>query len=993
MPAHRKLSPDEILSELEKIVSLKEIRLPMPGFSAVETRYAQLERFINDLGSSGKPETQVQNLFDRLLEDVLGKTAVPEVNIGSGFVDYVLKDENSQPVLIELKPLFYLDDGVGILKAIPAKWERHQDQIRKYLFKNDYVILTDLRNAYLFNREAIGKFQPFFEEPFPDLLRRFRDSDNIWDAIRRVEDQGIRPDLDEQFFADLKKWHEYFQEVKMILPEGKTKRELIVLLLNKVIFIKTLEDYSLIDFRFLTDTYLRWKDRWEERDIVRFITNFFNEIEEFFGVHYDTELFKGLFWDYVDKDPTNVAKFRNTFEAMLGTGRWEKEFAQGLAHYNYRHIDEDVFGKAYETFIAEHRKDSGVYYTPRPLTVYMARKIVQDVFEPLVNGIIAALDKDHPNFELAETLMQQLYELRIIDPTSGSGSFLIKVLREIDLQYQRITEHTSWIEDTATESFDKQPKVFGETARFRDRHNIGPHKRLTLIAQQILRHIFAADIDERALDTAKTNMWKEAVKLRPRIYNYRRFRKEKIDHILPDLELNFACGDSLADLAIEKQIEILSREFKNEIVRLREIRQGYIANPFEQDRIVEAVTIRKAIRERLQRELPEIERPILIALEFFFAYFDRDGNPLPEETRGFNGSISNPPWDALKPVSKEYAHREYNYITKGSHDIVKFSEWFKNELNQNPSFANGWDEYKRHYAEYSNFLRMSYNHQGKGDPNFYKYFLERDIDLVKPNGIVAILIQSGFQTDVGCKELREFVLRENTLDEINSFENKGYDAEIKGELKRTKLFPDVHPQFKFSILLIEKRKSSDEAKFEGRFYLHHPDDLYNLEPVSYSVSEIDRFSPINLAIMEFRSERDREICERIRGEHPIMQELGYRFYTEIHMTNDSGLFIRANMKEARKLDSFPLFEGKMIHQFCSNFEEPRFFITRGKGEEQIRRKMASRLKRFGEAAEEADLTKFKLDLDDYRLGVRDVGSSTNERSILGSLIPKKCIRR
>ncbi|HEY5235794.1 MAG TPA: N-6 DNA methylase, partial [Rhabdochlamydiaceae bacterium] len=401
---------------------------------------------------------------------------------------------------------------------------RHKDQITKYLFKNDYVILTDLRRAYLFNREAIGKYEPFFEESFTDLLRRFRDADNIWDAIKRVEDQGIRPDLDDRFFQDLKRWHENFQEVKMLLPEGKTKRELIVLLLNKVIFIKTLEDYGLIDFRFLTDTYLRFKELWEERDLILFITRFFDEIEVWFGIYYDTELFKERFWNYVDKDPVNVAKFRDTFEAMLGTGRWEREFAQGLAHYNYRHIDEDVFGKAYETFIAEHRKDSGVYYTPRQITIYMAQKLVHDVFTPVINELIAALDKNNPNFEQAEVLMQRLYALRIIDPTSGSGSFLIKVLRQIDSEYQRITDYTAWIENSDPEAIDKQPKVFGETARFRERHNLGNHKRLTLIAQQILRHIFAADIDERALGTAKTNTWKEAVKLRPRIYNWRRFK-------------------------------------------------------------------------------------------------------------------------------------------------------------------------------------------------------------------------------------------------------------------------------------------------------------------------------------------------------------------------------------------------------------------------------------------------------------------------------------
>ena len=31
---------------------------------------------------------------------------------------------------------------------------------------------------------------------------------------------------------------------------------------------------------------------------------------------------------------------------------------------HYRRIDEDIFGKSYEMFLASNRKDEGVYYTP-----------------------------------------------------------------------------------------------------------------------------------------------------------------------------------------------------------------------------------------------------------------------------------------------------------------------------------------------------------------------------------------------------------------------------------------------------------------------------------------------------------------------------------------------------------------------------------------------------------------------------------------------------
>ena len=44
---------------------------------------------------------------------------------------------------------------------------------------------------------------------------------------------------------------------------------------------------------------------------------------------------------------------------------------------HYRRIDEDIFGKSYEMFLASNRKDAGIYYTPEEA----ARRI------PIVNSL------------------------------------------------------------------------------------------------------------------------------------------------------------------------------------------------------------------------------------------------------------------------------------------------------------------------------------------------------------------------------------------------------------------------------------------------------------------------------------------------------------------------------------------------------------------------------------------------------------------------------
>ena len=81
---------------------------------------------------------------------------------------------------------------------------------------------------------------------------------------------------------------------------------------------------------------------------------------------------------------------------------------------------------------------------------------------------------------------------------------------------------------------------------------------------------------------------------------------------------------------------------------------------------------------------------------------------------------------------------------------------------------------------------------------------------------------------------------------------------------------------------------------------------------------IRRFSPENFGIMEFRSERDYGLCTKIRGDHPLLNEHGYRFAGELHMTNDSHFFRKLSGKKPGA-GQLPLYEGKMIWQFDANF--------------------------------------------------------------------------
>jgi len=975
------MDPIRIVEELERLNSIKKMDLDEVRAKRASFKYPHLDHYLNHIVYAGKPETATAELLKHFAEDIFKDESFSEVKIKTGFSDFVLQEKKINPIIIELKPGFSrTEDKHGNPNGIAANkldYREHQRQVQKYLTANDYLILTDLRDSCLFSRDALVNYKPFYELSFTELLRMYLDNDCLWDNVRRLEDQHVKPELENAFFQDLRKWFDEFKPVRFKENGHLSKNELVVLLINKIIFIKTLEDYGLIPYKFLDDEYFSKVTKWEHKGDDFLFKYFFNELEDWFWQFYDTELFKNNFWDFLEQDLENLDTFRNVFERVVGFGRWEYVFGRGLIHYNYRKIDEDVFGKAYESFIASERKDSGIFYTHRLITQYMSERIVNSLFEPVVNEIIGCCENH--DFVAAYEKMNEMYRITIADTASGSGSFLIKVFREIYKYYGQIYSRLEYVNHI--HGMFEVPKHVTAAQDFIKKTRLNDRRKL--ISGIILRHIHAIDIDERAIDTAKTNLWKEAVKVEKSLFKYTQLGQRN-NHILPNLGFNFHTADSLYDLPLQMQVQEISLYFRNEIIELHKLRRKYIEDPTHPELVDKIWNYEFPVRKYLSKIDEKIDKPALICLRFFYLFFDDEGNPLPTEEQGFSGIISNPPWEAIKPVKKEFAE-----ISKNQIDVLEFDKWFSQKLKEDEQFKKDWQKYTGFYEQYSLYLKKNYQYQDAGDLNYYKLFIERDLQLIRKNGFLNILVPSGIQTDKGCSELRRLLLEENRLEELYSFENRGFH-EKETDTSKTKIFPDVDNRFKFTVTCCQKKKPELNYAFKAKFYLHDPGDLYNDEHISVDKQMILRFSPENLSIMEFRHEKDYELCCKIRNGRKLFEEDGYRLRREFDMTNDSNLFHGEN--ELPK-DALPLFEGKMIHQYNSLYSEPRYWIS----EEEARNVLIG--KEFFRIRQETELEKeniaevflerkFILDYETYRLAYRAIGSSTNERSLISSILPK-----
>ncbi|MGO9584745.1 MAG: Eco57I restriction-modification methylase domain-containing protein [Limisphaerales bacterium] len=1032
------MKPDDILVAIQELTRREHIEFsPTTTDSRLFLSYPPIEKYLLDLKNNTKPETAAEDLFTALCKDVLGFQPTRQVGSGEGWVDFVLPEKTGELVPLELKPLFQRDGSEAVWSK-DANPKHHVAQVKKYLRDHEYLILTDLRTAWFFSaRDFFFEDKHFATMPFAEFLARCRETRSVLDVVRRLEDTAEKPELEQQFFEDLKIWFDEFDKIKWTPPD--LAAESIILLINKLIFARTVEDFGLVPYHYTQDEYTRQTKNWEAKGAHRIVPKFLAEFEDFFDEYYDTEIFSARVWERLDKDPANLQRFCDKLNFVLGINTWDQTFStRGIVHYNYRRIDEDIFGKSYEMFLAANRKDEGIYYTPAGITGPMADSLVNSLAGKLVDEICAAVGSQKCDFKRADQLMAQLAEIRVADTACGSGGFLIKVLRCFWQQYQRIDAACSWAQrilkpDNGEMYLAEMPPNVEAALAFRRQHNFDTRR--ILIAQILLRHIFGVDKDPGAIEVAKTNIWKEAVKLSPADYNYRELKTDVVK-ILPNLELNFHCADSLVDVELEKSAKWLAEYHQAELNKLAELRARYIANPMLHEPLDEALALREKVRagfiEHFQGENLPCE-PGGFALHFWPCWFEADGSlkvaqasRLPasktkrmegaDETSalrcsGFDGIIGNPPWEGFKPIRKEFAANFYRgkpQFSKMGMDGPTFEKWFEAELKSNPEFAARWREHEAYYERHKEFFGRTCKKQGTGDWNLFKLFIERDLSLVRQGGQFSLLVPSSIQTDEGCADLRRWFITEHRLDELTSFENRGYTEIVNGREQRKKIFPDVHPQFKFGFFKIVKGAATPkDHAFDARFYLHDPKDAF-APPIRYSIEMLRRFSPQMFSVMEFRSPEDYAVVGRIRGEHKLLGDLGYQFRRELHPADDVEFYLKDPARKLRKGESV-IYEGKMIHQFDGDFAARVFHAEDEAVHPELLRKELYRLGQFIRESEVEKIEgkkvpakkdemekflaeiwkakKFQLDCDFERVVFRRVGSSTNERTIIATLLP------
>lgn len=338
------------------------------------------------------------------------------------------------------------------------------------------------------------------------------------------------------------------------------------------------------------------------------------------------------------------------------------------------------------------------------------------------------------------------------------------------------------------------------------------------------------------------------------------------------------------------------------------------------------------------------------------------------EFEGFDIIIGNPPWDRSSfDIDGYFSSYRSNYRKM---KVDKQNELRINLLSKDYILKDY--NYQKNKIDMLNLYYKKFyplNH-GSGDNNLFRLFVERNLNLLSNNGTLSYVLPSALMFEEGSYALREFILNNYTLNYFYAMENN--DG----------LFRDVHRNYKFALMQIKKIKPKAKHLIKTMFYKTHPDQIIKKEIIKQSLNDIKLLSPNQLALMEIRSSKDIKILKHC---YKLFKPLNLNyidFRVESYPIKDKVKYFKNNKMLN---DDFMFFEGGMIHQFNSNFTNPKYFIDKSYKKDRLINKELYRMRQDTNLKDESAI---KFDFGFFRIVFRKIARDTDSRTLIASLIPK-----
>ena len=460
-------------------------------------------------------------------------------------------------------------------------------------------------------------------------------------------------------------------------------------------------------------------------------------------------------------------------------------------------LDPELLGKVFENLLAAYnpetgetvRKQTGSYYTPRPIVDYMVEEALIATLTEQVSptggdakfwderlrylfDYAKTFDDAREWFNDDETdkIVRAISELKILDPAVGSGAFPMSVLHKLTLALRRLDpDNTLWERLQRDRAGQRAAEVFDEKddqtrpeelleidETFKQYRDSDFGRKLYLIQNSI----FGVDIQPVACQIAKLRFFISlAIEQEPTQEADNNFGIKP----LPNLETRFIAANTLIGLQLSETRLLLQEEAIQQLIaEIEGIREKrFLTNDRGQKLNLEERE--DECREQLKEELEsqrekwvenqqqEIERKVaqLPNLEHRKQLREVEQKEYEGRKKKFNLSFE----DARKIASWK------------SYDQNASADWFDPEwmfgVREGVDVVIGNPPYIKEYTFKHAFdgLRESPYYQGKMD--IWYMFACKGLDMVKNGeGVVTFIAQNNWVTSDGASKMRDKVIQD-----------------------------------------------------------------------------------------------------------------------------------------------------------------------------------------------------------------------------------------
>ncbi len=1041
------------------------------------------------------PEPLTQRLIIEPLFDALG---YPELSVETG--DFSPEYGRQADYAVSLREHEEIDSNRLLIEAEPLNkpldQEKHglgqvRDWLEKDKFEADFGIATDGirwmlvkydRDTYSFDTLAEVDLQPVFIAAFENVTGRQVSLDDwvgdttqdvLTEYVRAFEWENFRLIAGEaqQVIKDRKQaiTDEFYDDyVRLVFgvvedEEERTARSLIgdgvvapdeatgddvrlfaVELMNRLIFIKFLEDKGLVNETLLQDLRDDHEDSFTPDSFYKTYLEplFFGVLDE--RPRERTERVKNIPL-YSDVPYMDGGLFRPKEE----NGREFNEegfdvrdsvltsIIDLLERYSFSadggptDLDPSVLGNVFEKTInhittdsGDQQKELGAYYTPDEITRFCAQETVRSALQDRfaeqmieewgwteemadyddVHELIGALPE---NVDVIEDLLEIVDHFRALDPACGSGHFLTSV----------------------------QEEVVGIRKALYQKHSDDPAN-WKLYKRTVIRNVYGVDIVEPAIEIAKLRLWLSIIaEVDPS--QVEEYDEEEL--ALPNVVFNVRQGNSLigftelmettgdgdqaqldswgADSVRAKYGDIITQIERHKQATDTKAAQKYLEDAEELLREYRDDLDKKILDEFRDAGVEDISfeqvqefDPFHWVLEFASVYADG----------GFDTIVGNPPWDQLRPSRDDYFARfDQRFRSRMPSD----KDAKQDELLENESVAEGWEEYQenigyqmRYFTGGATYTLQTPTVAGKKDPNennLAALFFERVFGLIREDGYVAQVVPGVIFSGSFAKDLRTQMLNETNIRALVEFQNRG-------------IFDALHRQFRFGVVVFEN--SGYTESLQGIFTQYDLSILKSLEEVAVDIPRevLTEYSREGGIFPFVSNQQEVDVLRKIL-DHPSLGT---------HIDNAWNAVPHRELDRARASDRFvedtnegdyPVYGGKNIYQYIYNtslinWTEPPALWSVSEQDPQNSAKYRIRERSFNSGdLKKAIYVEFDgenttssqkqfvnelleehrgdpLSMDDilpdfteYRIVYRDITNATNERTMVSTVLPKDIV--